>query len=107
MIRNKTNPLILDAELSDPPSSRTCFRDVTLYAAAFRKLDVLVECAPSKIDFYWDWLKQGGSMDFVEQLIFFGEEEGVTVRKDYGGDLNIETLNESSLSLVISFLNKI
>jgi len=96
--------VILDAELSDPPSSRTCFRDATLYANIFAEATVLVECSPWMIDFYWEWLKKGGAMDFVEQLVRFGEEDGLTIRRKYGGSLNLERLDEVSLSRVISFL---
>jgi len=98
---------ILDAELSDPPSSRTCFRDVTLYASVFGGFDVLVECTPEQLDFYWVWLKQGGAMDFVSQLVRFGEESGYTVRKDFGGDLNLERLNESTINTVVSAICKL
>ena len=96
--------VILDAELSDPPSSRTCFRDATLYANIFTEASVLVECSPGTIDMYWRWLKMGGAMDFVEQLVRFGEEDGLTIRRKYGGSLNLERLDEVSLSRVISFL---
>ncbi len=99
--------IILDAELSDPPSSRTCFRDVTLYASLFKKSDVLVECSPHTIDFYWDWLKQGGAMDFVSQLIRFGETQGYTIRRQCGGSLNLDKLDEVGLQKVIRTLNNL
>ena len=97
--------IILDAELSDPPSSRTCFRDTTLYASIFVDADVLVECSPATIDFYWKWLKEGGAMDFVEQLIRFGEETGFSIRRNSGGSINLKRLDEFSLSRVVSTLN--
>ena len=97
--------LILDAELSDPPSSLACFRDVTLYASVFSKADILVECSPKTIDIYWRWLKGGGAMDFVAQLIRFGEVRGgYTIRRHSGGNLNLERLDEVSLSRVIGAL---
>ena len=96
--------IILDAELSDPPSSRTCFRDVTLYANIFAESDVVVECSPWTVDFYWKWLKQGGAMDFVDDIVKFGEEEGLSIRRESGGNLNLERLDEVSLSRVISLL---
>ena len=98
--------VILDAELSDPPSSLACFRDVTLYANVFSKADVLVECGPKVIDFYWRWLKGGGAMDFVEQIIRFGEEDGLTIRRQSGGTLNLERLDEVSLNKAISMLSR-
>lgn len=97
--------VILDAELSDPPSSRTCFRDATLYANIFADADVLVECSPEMIDLYWRWLKQGGAMDFVAQLIRFGEVRGgYTIRRYCGGNVNLERLDEVSLNNVITAL---
>ena len=98
--------LILDAELSDPPSSRTCFRDATLYASIFTRADVLVECSPGTIDIYWKWLKNGGAMDFVDQLIRFGEERGFSVRRQCGGNMNLERLDEFTLPRVISVLQR-
>ena len=104
--RYSRSPVILDAELSDPPSSRTCFRDVTLYANIFAETDVLVECSPSTIEIYWRWLKMGGAMDFVAQIIKFGEETGFTIRRASGGNLNLERLDEVSLSKVITALRR-
>jgi len=94
--------VIIDAELSDPPSSRTCFRDATLYASIFANADVLVECSPKTVDVYWKWLKLGGAMDFVAQIIRFGEERGFSIRRLSGGNINLERLDEVSLSRVIS-----
>lgn len=68
--------LRIQAELSEPPSSTTCFRDVTLYANVFCNLDVLVECAKGTKSIYWKWLKSWGAHDFVDQLIIHGEERG-------------------------------
>lgn len=74
--------LRLEAELSEPPSTISCFRDVTLFAATFCNLDVLVECARGTRSMYWKWLKDQGAHDFIEQLIIPGEElGGITVGK--------------------------
>lgn len=99
--------VVLDSELSDPPSSRTCFRDVTLYVSTFLNTEVVVECAPNRIDFYWYWLREGGAMDFVSQLVRFGEVTGTSIRKDFGGSLNLERLNERNLSTVVTFINRL
>lgn len=92
--------------MSDPPSSRACFRDVTLYADLFAGADILVECSPGTIDVYWRWLKAGGAMDFVDQLIFFGEVDGFTIRRQSGGDINLERLDEVSLNTVLRVLGR-
>jgi hypothetical protein len=106
MCRFKRKPLILDAELSDPPSSLACFRDVTLYASIFTPADILVECSPNMIDIYWKWLKEGGAMDYVDQLIRFEEVKGFTVRRQSGGNINLERLDEVSLNTVIRVLRQ-
>ena len=99
--------IVLDAELSDPPSSRACFRDVTLYASIFIEADILVECSPWMVDPYWKWLKDGGAMDYVEEIVKFGEVQGYSIRRNYGGNLNIDRLNERSLNRVITTLGKL
>ena len=99
--------IILDAELSDPPSSRTCFRDTTLYVDLFLDADIVVECRRSMFDFYWYWLKQGGATDYVSQLVRRGEEHGISIRKDIGGTLTLDRLNESTLPKVVTFINKL
>ena len=98
--------VIIDAELSDPPSSRTCFRDVTLYASIFAKADVLVECERKTIDIYWKWLKRGGAMDFVAQIIKLGEEQGFTIRRGKTANINLNRLDEVTLNRVISSLRR-
>ena len=99
--------IILDAELSDPPSSRSCFRDVTLYASIFVEADILVECSPWMIDPYWKWLKDGGAMDYVQDIVKFGEVNGYCIRRKCGGNLNIDRLNERSLNRVITTLGRL
>ena len=96
--------LILDAELSDPPSSRTCFRDVTLYASIFTNADILVECEDETLDVYWKWLKGGGAMDFVDQLIRLGEVRGFSIRRNKRANVRLDRLDEVSLSTVVSVL---
>ena len=54
-----------------------------------------------------DKLKKGGALDFVDQFILFGEVSGTSIRKDIGGTLNIERLDEITLSRVTCFLNNI
>ena len=44
-------------------------------------------------------------MDFVSQIIKFGEETGFSIRRCCGGSINLERLDEVSLSRVISTLN--
>ena len=61
-------PIIIDATLSEPPSSLACFRDVTLYANCFIKKRVVLEADPEIKDFYWKWLTEKGAFDFIEDI---------------------------------------
>ena len=101
--------LLIDAELSDPPSSKTCFRDVTLYASIFSKADVLVECETPMIDIYWHWLKREGGMDFVAQLIRVGEVRGYFSirRKGKRANVGLDRLDEVSLNTAIGALPRV
>jgi hypothetical protein len=101
--------ILLDAELSDPPSSCACFRDVTLYASIFSGAEVLVECEGPMIDIYWHWLKREGALDFVEQLIRVGEVRGYFSIRRRGKQANVglERLDEVSLNTAIGALARI
>ena len=46
-------------------------------------------------------------MDFVSQLVRFGEVSGISIRKDIGGTLNLRRLNEHNLNNVISFMKRL
>lgn len=72
--------LIISGELTAPKSEVGAFRSLTLYATVFKKLDCLVECESEDIDFYYKWLKEKYSYDFVKQMVKRGEEKGVVIR---------------------------
>jgi hypothetical protein len=57
------------------------------------------------VDPYWYWLKEGGAMDFVDDIVKFGEVRGFSIRRKYGGSLNLERLDEVALNRVITTLN--
>ena len=98
--------IILEAALSEPPSSVHCFRDVTLYASIFRRKEILVACDRDMIDNYWNWLKSFGAMDFVKDIIPEGVEDGYTIGTK-NSNLTIPLLDETYLSKVITTLRKI
>lgn len=84
--------LIIDGDLTAPPSSISCFRDVSLYAKCFLNLNVLVECEKDLIDFYWYWLKDNASYDFVDAMIYINEESGFKIACD-GGNFNVRKID--------------
>ena len=60
-IKKQMSNLIVDADLTEPPSETAVFRDVTLYAKVFLNHDVLIECDRDVVDLYWYWLKRRGA----------------------------------------------
>ena len=91
--------LLIDGNLVFPPSSTSCFRDVTLYANVFKEIDVVVRIESQFKDTCYDYLKQHGAFDFVEDIIEPREPEpGVIIsdsepyhiraRKFWAGNLN-------------------
>ena len=99
--------LLIDASFSEPPSSKYCFRDITLYAKCFVDYDILVECEEILIDEYWDWLKQNYLLDFVEEILRYGEESGGISIRPKGGTISTKIIDEFNYMHVIGRLRNI
>ena len=67
--------LIIRDQLVNPPTWFLSFRDLTLYCSVFLRLDIVVES--DDIDSYYRWLRSRGGLDFVEQFVRPGEEDGL------------------------------
>lgn len=99
--------LIIDSVLSEPPSSISCFRDVTLYAKCFLFEDVLLSCQKGTRSQYWKWLKRHGAHDYISYLIHEDDNEiGFTVKKTRG-NLNVNYINSLNLNFIIECLRSI
>jgi hypothetical protein len=97
--------IIYDCELTEPPSSVYCFRDITLYSEVFLKNDNLIKCPKGTKSMYWKWIKKHGAHDFVKEIICNEEyQQGITVGKNCS--VNFHILNESSLQDLISVIKR-
>jgi len=67
--------LIIRDQLVNPPTWFASFRDLTLYCNVFLHLEIVVESA--EIDVYYRWIKPRGGMDFIEDFVRPGSEDGV------------------------------
>ena len=67
--------LIIRDQLVNPPTWFASFRDLTLYCNVFLHLEIVVES--SQIDAYYRWIKPRGGMDFIEDFVRPGSEDGV------------------------------
>jgi len=61
--------LSIAAELSAPPSSPSCFRDLSLYASVFKRYEVVAVAPVAMLDPYHHWFRTYGLYDHIEDLI--------------------------------------
>lgn len=98
--------LLIDAELSAPPSEVALFRDITLFSACFLKKDVVLECNHGEQDYYYHWLRGQGSWDFIEDIVSPETEYGISIRVERG-NITIPRINYSNFSFVMARLKKL
>ena len=67
--------LIIRDQLVTPPTWFSSFRDLTLYCHCFLKAEIVIESEDP--DPYWRWIRARGGMDFVEDFVKPGTENGV------------------------------
>ena len=97
--------LLIDAELSAPPSEVALFRDITLFSACFLKKNVILECDHSEQDYYYKWLKRRGSWDFVKDIVRPKTEYGLSIRAKKG-NITIPKITYNNFSFIISVLER-
>jgi hypothetical protein len=95
--------VIFEACLSEPPSSISCFRDATLYAACFLKVNVLVECSQGQKDIYYHWLKRHGAYDFIDEIIYLNEDGGCRIGTNRP-NFRTNKIDYDNLNKIITFL---
>lgn len=67
--------LIIRDQLVTPPTWFSSFRDLTLYCHVFLKAEIVIES--ENPDPYYHWMRPRGGMDFVEDFVRPGSEDGV------------------------------
>lgn len=81
--------LIIRDLLVNPPTWFLSFRDLTLYCHVFLKTDVVIETAQP--DTYYRWIKPRGGMDFVEDFVRPGSEDGVRLDVEHNYPRSVVT----------------
>lgn len=67
--------LIIKDSLVNPPTWFASFRDLTLFCHIFLGVESVIES--EHVDIYYRWLKSRGGMDFVEDFVSPGAEDGL------------------------------
>ncbi|EIP97870.1 hypothetical protein OpiT1DRAFT_02320 [Opitutaceae bacterium TAV1] len=73
--------LIIRDSLVNPPTWFASFRDLTLYCNVFLKDDIVIESEDP--DPYVRWMRPRGGMDFVEDFVRPGSEDGVRLDTEH------------------------
>lgn len=81
--------LIIRDLLVNPPTWFASFRDLTLYCNVFLHDPIVIES--DDIDTYYRWIKPRGGMDFVEDFVRPGEEDGLHLDLDRNYPLTVVT----------------
>lgn len=96
--------ILIDSALTEPPSSVTLFRDITLFANVFKDRAVLLESTNEMKDFYYKWLKSRGAFDFIEDIVPFHSEQGLSIRCKYDhsvANVMVRTIGYHNFSRII------
>ncbi len=84
----------IDADLSAPPSSPTTFREVCLFAKAYRGYDVVALSPEEYVDSYSRWMAIYGLWDYVDDLLPLGQLRYLDIHIEGGGRLTQFNLRE-------------
>lgn len=79
--------LIIKDELLNPPTWFSSFRDLTLICSLRLRADIVIESEHA--DLYYKWLKARGGMDFVEDFVRPGREDGLRLDTEFQYDPSI------------------
>ena len=79
--------LIIKDELVNPPTWFSSFRDLTLICSLRLHTDIVIE-SPDP-DIYYRWLKVRGGMDFIEDFVRPGSEDGLRLDNEFKLDPSI------------------
>jgi len=99
--------LLIDGFLTEPPSETTLFRDITLYASVFKNMDVVIESDPEMKDLHYNWLKAHGAFDFVQDIVNYNVETGMSIRYKFSekkGNLEVRYFGYHNFHKILKFI---
>ena len=96
--------LIIDGNLTYPPSEISCVRDVTLYSTVWGQFTVLVEIEKQFRDQVWHHLKSYGAYDYVEAIVSVDREPGFRISDRDRSNLVVDKITCDNLNFIINRL---
>ena len=99
--------LLIDGNLAFPPSEISCFRDITLYGIVFTRFeDILIEIDRQYKDQCWYWLKQNGAFDYIDDILDFNVERGVTISDRRRSNIRVSKIWAGNINLIVRSLKR-
>lgn len=98
--------LVIDGNLTYPPSEISCVRDITLYSTIWGDFSVLVEIEREYRDQLYKHLKTYGAYDYIEDIISIDREPGFRIGDRPGSNLFIDRIGADNLSLIIKTIQR-
>ena len=96
--------LIIDGNLTYPPSEISCVRDVTLYSTVWGQFNVLVEIEKQYRDNVWKHLKTYGAYDYVKDIISIDREPGFRISDRKRSNIMVNKITCDNLNYIINRL---
>ena len=97
--------LLINADLINPPTSPSSFRTLTMVAREYCSYNVLLEAYYDK-DPYYNFLKRYGCMDFVDDIVMHGEEQGIRIDVElhHSASLIVDRIDVHNMEILFNFI---
>lgn len=93
--------LIINADLSNPPSLRVSLREFTFFAHLVCGYSIILETDNDK-DLYYNYLR-GIALDFIEDITRVGEEEGLRIEHEptYSPSIIVDRITPETMGFLL------
>lgn len=96
--------LIIDGNLTYPPSEISCVRDVTLFSTVWTEFEVLVEIDRLYRDQVWKHLKRYGAYDYIQAIVSPDKEHGLKISDQPRSTIYVDKISCENLDYIINRL---
>ena len=96
--------LVIDGNLTYPPSEISCVRDITLFSVTFTPFTVLVEIESEFKDDLWNHLKSFGAWDYFEDIISPAKEPGLILSDKPRSNIRVNYITCDNLPYILNRL---
>lgn len=96
--------LLVDGNLTYPPSEISCVRDLTLFSVTWTEFTVLIEIKSEYKDHVWKHLKSHGAWDYFEDIVSPCREHGLKLSDQPASNIRVDYIRCENLNFILSRL---